>query len=59
MKIDKEKFNALWTEVYNRVHSLPYLTQSNEYYYLSGCLDTMRKIKDLEEKENDNAKNNT
>jgi hypothetical protein len=55
MKIDKEKFNALWNEVYDRVHSLPYLTQSNEYYYLSGCLDTMRKIKDLEEKENDNA----
>lgn len=52
MKINKEKFNTLWTEVFNKLQFVSNGTA--ECYYLSGCLDTMRKIKEqMEEKEHE------
>lgn len=42
MKIDKDKFYELWNNIYNRQLIVP--SNTAEYYYLSGCLDTMRKI---------------
>ena len=51
MKINKDKFNELWNEVFTRHQMFP---GEAEKYYLSGCLDTMRKIKnEMEEKESD------
>lgn len=55
MKINKDKFNELWNEVFTRLQCIPEGMAFAEKYYLSGCLDIMRKIKnEMEEKENDN-----
>jgi hypothetical protein len=52
MRIDKEKFNQMWTEIFNRLQFVP--PNTGEQFYLSGCLDTMRKIKEqMEERENE------
>lgn len=46
-------FNDLWTEAFNRLQFVQ--SGTAECYYLSGCLDTLRKIKEqMEEKEDDN-----
>lgn len=57
MKIDKEKFFTLWNEIYARQQLIPSGQGIPEAYYLSGCLDVMRKIQNelMEKEENDNA----